>query len=71
MINRWGIEVRRGLTVTYRWGRNGTDKFTGRVVSIDSRSSFARAYGAQVKITVGETKDTVTVCADDVCRGTA
>ena len=63
MFNRWNIEVRRGLHCDYSYGRNGTDKLTGRIQSVDMRSSFARAYGAQVKLTDG-----ITIGADSITR---
>ncbi len=63
MFNRWNIEVKHGLNCEYSYGRNGTDKLTGRIQSVDSRSSFARAYGAQVKLTNG-----VTIGADAIYR---
>lgn len=63
MFNRWDIEVKHGLHCDYSYGRNGTDKLTGRIQSVDSRSSFARAYGAQVKLTDG-----LTIGADAISR---
>lgn len=63
MFNRWNVEVKHGLNCDYSYGRNGTDKLTGRIQSVDSRSSFARAYGAQVKLTDG-----LTIGADAISR---
>ena len=63
MFNRWNVEVKHGLNCDYSYGRNGTDKLTGRIQSVDSRSSFARAYGAQVKLTDG-----MTIGADSISR---
>ena len=63
MFNRWNVEIRHGLHCDYSYGRNGTDKLTGRIQSVDMRSSFARAYGAQVKLTDG-----ITIGADSITR---
>lgn len=63
MFNRWNIEVKHGLNCEYSYGRNGTDKLTGRIQSVDRQSTFARAYGAQVKLTNGST-----VGADSIIR---
>lgn len=52
MINRWGVDIRRGFTVQGRGGRNGTEGFSGRVVGIDSRSNYARAYGPLVTLQI-------------------
>ncbi len=63
MFNRWNVEVKHGLNCDYFYGRDGTDKLTGRIQSVDSHSSFARAYGAQVKLTDG-----MTIGADSISR---
>ena len=55
MFNRWNIEVKHGLRVRYGYGRNGDVPCTGIVQRVDCRSSFARAYGAQVELADGST----------------
>lgn len=63
MFNRWNIEVKHGLNCEHSYGRNSTNKLTGRIQSVDCKSSFARTYGAQVKLTDG-----VTISADTISR---
>lgn len=50
MRNRWGVEIKRGYFAWARTGRNGEREESGRVVKLDSRSDFARAYGAQITL---------------------
>jgi hypothetical protein len=59
MRNRWGIDIRTGLTVVANAARGGTVR--GTVTKIDRSSDFAKAYGAQVHLDTGST-----VGADDV-----
>jgi hypothetical protein len=48
IVNRYGFRVTVGATVKACHPRGG--HVTGKVESIDTRSSFAKAYGAQVKV---------------------
>lgn len=59
ITNRWGRTITVNDTVRAHSAQG--DKITGKVLSIDTRSRFARAYGAQLKLDAG-----YTIGADDV-----
>jgi hypothetical protein len=63
VINRWGRTIAVGDTVAAH-GANETK--TGKVLSIDTRSRYARAYGAQLRLDTG-----CSVGADDVFQATS
>jgi hypothetical protein len=51
MQNRWGVTVAKGYWVSANKARNGS--IEGIVLKIDSRSDYAKAYGAQVYLDSG------------------
>ena len=67
MRNRWGVEIKRGYFAWARTGRNGEREESGRVVKLDSRSDFARAYGAQVTL-LNEAGYEITVNSDSITQ---
>lgn len=64
LTNRWGTVVTIGATVKANQARGG--HVTGKVTKFDRTSSFARAYGIQVKL-----DDSIEVGLDDIIEVTA
>jgi hypothetical protein len=67
-FNRWNIAIAHGLRVSFRTGRNGDEPGMGTVQRVDRRSTFARAYGAQVTLTDGRTVGADSIHASEPAR---
>lgn len=50
MRNRWGVEIKKGYHAWARVGRDGTREVEGKILSVDTRSDYAKAYGAQITL---------------------
>lgn len=64
MRNRWGIEIRKGYHAWYRGGRNGTEEGEGKILNVDTKSDYAKAYGPVVY--VNDDAGPIHVCADAI-----